>query len=132
MPSSQKIIVVGHLSGDPELEYTKNDTAIAKFSIPVQEYQDKKYDRTNWFRCIAIGKRAEIIKQYLQKGDIVQVDLKKQDSSWEGQDGKRRYKTEFFVNDIVFLRVAVWEEDDSGKSTTGEQGDPEADDDIPF
>lgn len=134
MPSSQKIIVTGHLAKDPELSYTPNGTAICKFSIPVQEYHDKKRDRTNWFSCVAIEKRAETIQQYLAAGDLVQVELKKSDSNWE-RDGKKYYKTEFFVVDIMFLRVAYWDQDPEGadKSPTSEaQGHPEPDDDIPF
>jgi single-strand DNA-binding protein len=129
MPSSQKIIVTGHLARDPELTYTPNGTAICKFSIPVQEYYDKQKDRTNWFSCVAVQKKAESIQQYLAAGDLVQVELKKSDSTWE-KDGKKHYKTEFFVVDIVFLRVAYWEDQDQPGKEAEERTEP--DDDIPF
>jgi single-strand DNA-binding protein len=131
MPSSQRIIVTGHLAKDPELTYTPSGTAIAKFSIPVQEYYDKKKDRTNWFSCVAIDKRAENISQYLAAGDLVQLDLKKSDSSWMGKDGKKQYKTEFFVVDVMFLRVKYFEEEREPEESEG-VGLPEPDDDIPF
>lgn len=132
MPSKQFIVVTGHLAQDPELTYTPNGTAIARFSIPVQEYYDKKQERTNWFRCIAIGDAAERYSQYLSAGDLVQVELKKQDSSWEGRDGKKRYKTEFFVKDCVFLRVKYFDEEGTPSDTEGPDDLPEPDDDIPF
>jgi single-strand DNA-binding protein len=129
MPSSQKIIVTGHLAKDPELTYSPSGIAICKFSIPVQEYYDKQKDRTNWFSCVAVQKKAETIQQYLAAGDLVQVELKKNDSTWE-KDGKKHYKTEFFVVDIVFLRVAYWEDQDQPGKEVEERTEP--DDDIPF
>lgn len=130
MPSSQKIIVTGHLAKDPELTYTPNGTAICKFSIPVQEYYDKQKDRTNWFSCVAVQKTAERIHEYLAAGDLVQVELKKNDSSWEGQDGQKRFKTEFFVVEVVFLRVAYWEDQDKPKKEPTERTEPDSD--VPF
>lgn len=129
MPSNQKIVIIGHLAKDPEMSNTPDGMAIAKFSIPVQDYYDKQQDRTNWFNCVAFKGTAERVGQYLAAGDLVQLELKKSDSSWEGNDGKRRYKSEFIVLEIIFLRVKYFEE---GRSEGGSPNYPQPDDDIPF
>lgn len=126
MPSGQQIVIYGHLAFDPELSYSPNGTPICKFKLPIQDYWDKQNDRTAWFNCVAFKKTAERIAEYLKKGDLVLVKAKKSDSSWEGDDGTRRYSTEFLVLGIDFLKVAKWD------NKAVEPDLPQPDDDIPF
>lgn len=127
MPSGQKCIIYGHLAFDPELTHSANGVAICKFKIPVQDYWDKQNDRTAWFNFVAFKKTAERIAEYLRKGDLVLVDCKKSDNTWEDNEGNKRYSSEFLVLGIDFLRVAAWE---GGK--VGFSEPPGPDDDIPF
>jgi single-strand DNA-binding protein len=126
MPSGQQVIIYGHLAFDPELSYTPNGTPICKFRIPVQDYWDKQNDRTAWFNFVAFKKTAERIAEHLSKGDVVLVNCKKSDSTWEDNDGNKRYSSEFLVLGIDFLKVAKW------NNKAPEPNFPEPTDDVPF
>lgn len=129
MPSGQKLIVFGHLAFDPELTHTPSGVAICKFRIPVQDYWDKQNDRTAWFNFVAFKQTAERVAEYLRKGDLVMVNCKKSDNTWEDQEGNKRYSSEFLVLGIDFLRVAAWEGE---RAASSETQPPTPDDDIPF
>ena len=66
---------IGRLGRDPEIKYTQSGDVIANFSLAVGEtYKDKsgqKVEKTEWIRCVAWRKLAEIIGKYLSKGSQV-------------------------------------------------------------
>jgi single-strand DNA-binding protein len=106
-----KVILVGHLGADPEVRYTANGTAVAKFNLATSEsYTDKegnRQDKTEWHRIVAWRKLAEICGQYLTKGRLIYVEGSLQTNSWE-KDGVKRYTTEIIARDMQIL--------DSGKN----------------
>jgi len=151
--SVNKVTLLGTLGRDPELKYTPSGTPVAKFSMATNErFKDKEgnwQDRTEWHNIVAWQRTAEIIGEYVKKGDRLYVEGKLQTSSWEDkQSGEKKYRTEVVVNDIVLIggkREGVSDENRS-KSATAPRGDsfdqrgPDdavastqiTDDDIPF
>ncbi len=101
-----KVILVGNLGSDPELRYTANGTAVAKFSIATNEtYIDKdgnRQDQTEWHRIIAWRKLAEICGQYLSKGRQVYIEGRLRTTSYE-KDGVKRYTTEIEAREMLML-----------------------------
>ena len=68
-----KLILVGYLGRDPEMRYTPSGTAVASFSVAVNDtFGEKK--NTIWFRVSAWDKLAEVCNQYLNKGSQVLVE----------------------------------------------------------
>jgi single-strand DNA-binding protein len=104
-----KVILIGHLGADPEVRYTANGTAVAKFNLATGEsYTDKdgnRQDKTEWHRIVAWRKLAEICGQYLTKGRLVYVEGSLQTTSWE-KEGVKRYTTEIVARDMQMLDSA--------------------------
>ena len=106
--SVNKVILVGNLGKDPEVKYTPSGTAVAKFSLATNErYKDKAgewQDRTEWHNIVAWQRLAEIVGEYVKKGNKVYIEGRLQTSSWDDKEtGQKKYKTEIIANDLVLL-----------------------------
>ena len=131
MASFNKVLLMGNLTRDPELRFTSNGSALAKFGLAVnrkykagEEWKEEVcfVDITVW------GKQAENCAEYLSKGRPVFIEGRLQFSSWETDDGQKRNKLEVVANSVQFLGQA-------GGGKPGMQPDMEdapVKDDIPF
>ena len=77
------MILLGRVGADPDLTYTPNGTAVAKFSVATsEEWKDKdtgeKRERTEWHRVEVWRRLAEICGEYLKKGSQVYIEGKLQ------------------------------------------------------
>jgi single-strand DNA-binding protein len=103
------VILIGRLGRDPELSYTPNGQARAKFSIATDEgYRDKqtgqKVERTEWHNIVAWRQTAEFCGNYLGKGRLVLVEGKLQTRKWQDQaTGQDRYMTEIVADNVQGL-----------------------------
>lgn len=103
-----KVIAIGNLGQDPDIRFLPSGNAVANFSIAVSEsWNDRatgqKQERTEWIKCVAFNKLAEIIQQYVHKGSKVYVEGKLQTRKWQAQDGTDRYSTEVVISDLQML-----------------------------
>ncbi len=128
-----RVILVGHLGADPELRYTANGTAVARFRIATTEtFTDRsgaRQERTEWHRIVAWGKLAEICGQYLSKGRLVYIEGRIRSDSWE-QEGVKRYSYEIVADNLKMLGGRGPEREVEPPFSPPEGGIPE--DDIPF
>jgi len=97
-----KVILVGRLSQDPEVRYTKTEKAVASFSLAVDDgWGDNK--KTYFVPIVAWDKLAEICGNNLSKGQRALIDGKLQIRSYEDKDGQKRRVTEVIAQNIEFL-----------------------------
>src|SRR5207253_9585889 len=107
--SVNKVILIGTLGKDPELKYTPQGTAVAKFSMATNEsFKDKQSgewkERTDWHNIVCWQRTAEIAAEYLKKGGKVYIEGRLTTRSWDDKDsGQKRYMTEVVANDLVLL-----------------------------
>ena len=106
--SVNKVILIGNLGKDPEIKYTPSGTAVAKFSLATNErFKDKSgewQDRTEWHNIVAWQRLAEIVGEYVKKGNKLYIEGRLQTSSWDDKEsGQKKYKTEIIANDLVLL-----------------------------
>lgn len=105
-----KVMLIGHLGGDPELRYTSSGVPMATFTLATNEsWTDKdgnKQELTEWHRIVAWRKLGEICGQYLTKGKQVFIEGRLQTRSWEDQNGVKRYTTEVIANNMQMLGSA--------------------------
>ena len=99
---------IGNLGKDPEVRYMPNGDPVANFSIGVsQSWKDKatgeKKEATEWVRCTAYGKLAEVCGQYLKKGKQVYVSGRMNTRKWQDKEGQDRYTTEINVDQMQML-----------------------------
>lgn len=102
-----KVTLIGHLGGDPELRYTANGTAVANLRICTNEsYKDKQgnnVEKSEWHSCVAWARLAEICGEYLKKGALVYVEGSLQTRSYDDKDGTTRYVTEIKIHTMQML-----------------------------
>lgn len=103
-----KVVLIGHLGGDPEMKYAPDGTPVAKFSMATNErFKDRNgewQDRAEWHNIVAWKRLGEIACDYLKKGSRVFIDGKLKTSSWEDREsGVRKYRTEIVARDLVLL-----------------------------
>ena len=106
-----KIHIVGRLGNDPELRHTKGGDAVVNFSMAdTERWKDKQSGETNsrteWFRCKCFGRQAEIIAQYVKKGENLAITGKLRTSEWE-KEGVKQYTTEIIVDGFELISVRL-------------------------
>nr|DAQ71279.1 MAG TPA: Single strand binding protein [Bacteriophage sp.] len=103
--SVNKVILLGHLCGDPKIKTFSDGSKAARFSLATNErYKDgNEYKEHAEFHNIVMrGRNAEIAEQYLKKGDRIYLDGKLRFVKWE-KDGQQRQQVDIVVNTFVML-----------------------------
>ena len=137
---------IGRLGNDIEVRFMPNGNAVANFNIAVDDsYKDKqtgqKVEQTEWVRCVAFGKTAEFLGEWLHKGKRILVCGKMKTRKFE-KDGVERYVTEIHVGQGT--EIIDWPEKDAARQQPAprQQAQPQPSqqsappdsfiDDIPF
>lgn len=94
-----KVIICGRLTKDPDIKYTQDQKAVARFTLAVnRKGKDKGAD---FISCVAFGKTGEFVEKYFKKGMKADLSGSIHTGSYEGKNGKV-YTTEVWVDDIEF------------------------------
>lgn len=97
-----KVVLIGRLSKDPTLTFgAGNGNAVSRFSVAVTR-QFKK-EETDFINCVAFGKTAETISQYLTKGSQIALSGSIRTGSYDAKDGSKRYTTDVNVDSFEFI-----------------------------
>jgi len=103
-----KVILIGNLGRDPETKYSQSGSPVTNFSVATTEsWRDRnsgeQQERTEWHNVVCFARLAEIAGEYLRKGSKVYIEGSLRTSSWEAQDGQKRYRTEVMARDMQML-----------------------------
>lgn len=102
-----KVTLVGNVGEAPKVKTTNDNGRVVNFSLATNEtYKDKdgqEVKKTEWHRVVAWDKRAQLIGDYIKKGDPIYVEGKLRTNSWEDKEGIKRYSTDIICDNIVFL-----------------------------
>lgn len=104
-----KVILIGNLTRDPELRYTPQGTAVAKFGIATNRKYGEGKEETYFGDVTVWGKQAENCSKYLSKGSRVLVEGRLVTEKWE-RDGKSHSKTAITAEKVQFLTFKPKEE----------------------
>lgn len=100
-----KIIMIGNLTKDPELKYAAGSgTAVTRITLAVN--RPYKKDEVDFINCLAFGKTAETMSNYLAKGSKISIEGHIQTGSYTAQDGTKRYTTDVVIEKMEFLSKA--------------------------
>ena len=119
--------LMGRLGNDPEVRYTSSGKAVANFTLATDESftnsAGEKQKVTEWHRIVAWDKRAEVVKQYVHKGDLIYVEGKLTSRKWNDNAGVERTVVEINALNIQLLgsRTAT-----ASPATGNPQGRPPA------
>ena len=100
-----KVLLVGRLTRDPELRTTPSGMTVTRFSIAVsQNFTNKNGERgADFISCSAWGRQADNIAKYCRKGTLVSAEGRIRTSSYDAQDGSKKYTTEVVCDTVNFL-----------------------------
>lgn len=113
--SVNKIILVGNVGRDPDIQETKNGTKVAHFSLATNRRfganGDEPEERTDWHRLTLWNRLAQITEDYVKKGDRVYVEGRLEYDSYE-RDGVAIPTADVHVRELVLLSPRSGEGDD--------------------
>lgn len=106
-----KVILVGRTTKDIELKEIKGnkskgtvDTVVANFTLAVD---DRKRDETAFINCVAWGKLAETLEQYIKKGMPIQLWGRLRTHDYEDKDGNKRFVTDVVAEGFEFCPTNI-------------------------
>ena len=132
MSGYQKVVICGRLGRDPETTFTQAGVAICKFNLATSRKKKDGQEITSWHRCTAFQKTAEVIGQYVRKGQELLIEGELSYGQYE-KDSVTHYTTDVIVNSFTF----VGPKKDGGQQQNQHRETPQnnngvPDDSIPF
>lgn len=98
-----KVILVGRTTKDIEVRVTPTTGSyVAQFTLAVDRKDKEK--TTDFINCVAWNKAAELLSQYVHKGDRVGVVGKIITRNYKDKDNKTVYVTEILVDEVEFMQ----------------------------
>ena len=123
MATYNKVILIGNLCANPELKYTPQRTAIANFSLAVNNGKDKSADFVN---IEAWDKTAELCNEYLHKGSNVLIEGRLKQDRWEDEHGNKKTAIKIVAASVIFLEKKGDSVSSGSSQDTGDTGSGEA------
>ena len=137
-----KVILIGNLGRDPEIQRLENGVKKASFSLATTEvYKNKdgeKTQHTEWHNIVLWRGLAEVAENYLKKGNTIYVEGRIRKREWEDKEGQKRYSTDILGDAMTMLggprREGTHEEAavETAKEENGVTVPPQPEDDLPF
>lgn len=102
-----KIMLIGNLGRDPEMNYTPSGVAVTKFSLAVSRTfkasSGEKREETEWFNVVAWNKLAETCNSYLRKGNKVYIEGRLTQRKYTDKNGVERTAVDVVANEMEIL-----------------------------
>ena len=136
MASVNKVIILGNVGQDPEIR--QGNFIVAALSIATtRKWRDKAGEtqsETEWHRVSAFGRLAEIISQYVRKGDPIYIEGRLRTCKYEDKQGVERWVTEIIAEQLQLLRQKDSDEKPAQAKPAAQRRAPEStyDSDVPF
>lgn len=100
------VVLIGRTTRDIELRRTGNGTAVASFTLAVnRDFKTQDGQEADFIQCVAWKKTAELLEQYVHKGDRIAVNGSIRTRNYEDSHGRTVYVTEVLVNHVEFLET---------------------------
>ena len=96
------VMLIGRTGREPEVKTTPSGSKAVMISLGIDRKTKDGNKETDWIDCTSWGKTADVIEQYVKKGDKVCVSGSLQTRTWQAQDGQKR-KAYFVLVDRVEL-----------------------------
>lgn len=106
MRGVNKVVLVGNLGRDPDIQYIEGDIPVAKFPLATTEIRKingNLASETEWHTIVLWRGLADLAQKYLKKGSLVYVEGKLRTRSWEDKDKIRRFQTEIIGENLIML-----------------------------
>ena len=99
-------VLIGRTTRDIDLRRTGNGTAVASFTLAVnRDFKTNDGQEADFIQCVAWKKTAELLEQYVHKGDRIAVNGSIRTRNYEDSHGRTVYVTEVLVNHVEFIET---------------------------
>lgn len=118
-----RVCLTGRLTKDVELMKTQYGNVVSHITLAVdRNFKKDGQQNTDFINCVAFGKQAEAMNNYLSKGYLIGIDGRIQTRNYKNKQGQTVYVTEVIVDSFSFLESKKKE----AYSHTGVKPDPQA------
>src|SRR5712692_3149013 len=125
-----KIMLIGNLGRDPELNVTSDGTPVTKFSLAVNRNTKtstgEKREETEWFNVVAWRQLAETCERYLHKGSKVYIEGRLTQRKYTDKNGLERTSVEVQATEMEMLTPKAASSGSEGYAagSSDDRGDP--------
>ncbi len=124
-----KIMLIGNLGRDPELQVTPDGTPVTKFSLAVNRVtktsSGERKEETEWFNIVAWRQLAETCEKYLHKGSKVFVEGRLSQRKYTDREGIQRTSIDVTITDMEMLTPKSASSSSEGYGAgSSDSGDP--------
>lgn len=107
MRGVNRVMLIGNLGKDPDVQYLEGNIGVAKFSLATTEtFKDKAgklISQTEWHTVVLWRGLAELANKYLHKGSLVYIEGRLRTRSWEDKEGNKKFATEVVGDNLIML-----------------------------
>lgn len=107
MRGVNRVMLIGNLGKDPEMQYLEGNIGVAKFSLATTEtYKDRGgrlVSQTEWHIVVLWRGLADLAQKYLHKGSLVYIEGRLRTRSWEDKEGNKKFATEVVGDNLIML-----------------------------
>ena len=107
MRGVNRVMLIGNLGKDPDVQYLEGNIGVAKFSLATTEtFKDrtgKLISQTEWHTVVLWRGLAELAQKYLHKGSLVYIEGRLRTRSWEDKEGNKKFATEVVGDNLIML-----------------------------
>ncbi len=107
MRGVNKVVLIGNLGKDPEIQYLEGNIPVAKFPLATTEtYKDKLgklISQTEWHNVVLWRGLAELSQKYLHKSSLVYIEGRLKTRYWEDRDHHKKVATEIIADNLIML-----------------------------
>ncbi|HMO61381.1 MAG TPA: single-stranded DNA-binding protein [Ferruginibacter sp.] len=107
MRGVNRVMLIGNLGKDPDIQFLEGNICVAKFSLATTEtYKDrsgKLISQTEWHTVVLWRGLAELAQKYLHRGSLVYIEGRLKTRSWEDKEGNKKFATEIVGDNLIML-----------------------------
>ena len=124
------VTLMGRLTRDPELKYSQAGKAYCRFTVAVN--RDFNKDEADFINCLAFGKTAETIAEWLGKGRRIALHGRIQIGNYENKNGDKVSTFEVVADRFEFVDSARSETSKNQSYSNNNDDVLDDNDDFPF
>ena len=131
MADLNKVILMGHMTADPELKQTASGISVCSFSIGVNRRYNRAAEQgqqsVDFINIVSWRQQAEFVSRYFKKGSSIVVCGSLQTRNWTDNQGQKRYVTEVVADEVSFgAPAAAAQNGNAGEKAPGQGYTPAA------
>ena len=107
MRGVNRVMLIGNLGKDPDVQHLEGNIAVAKFPLATTEtFKDrtgKLVSQTEWHTVVLWRGLADLAEKYLHKSSMVYIEGRLRTRHWDDKDGNRKSATEVVGDNLIML-----------------------------